>query len=88
LNVPYVKRDGNGLVVAKAAAPQEGWPLELLPDTHPDVAAFNAAVDLLHKRADALAALRDKAEDGALTAALNDPNAPQAVKDYKAAKEK
>lgn len=42
--------------------------------------------DIATKKAAALKALEDKAWQDALDAALNDPNAPQAVKDYKNAK--
>ena len=45
-----------------------------------------AAVDLETKRRAAIKAIEDKARQDALDAALNDPNAPQAVKDYKQAK--
>lgn len=67
------------------------WPAALgAPPDDATVAAweaeYDAAADLEGKRAKALQALEDKREQDALAAALNDPNAPQAVKDYKAAK--
>ena len=63
------------------------WPAALgAPPTSQDIVQweteYDAHIDLEGKRLLALKA----AQDAALEAMLNDPNAPQAVKDYKASK--
>mgnify|MGYP001596852182 CR=1 FL=1 len=51
-------------------------------------AAKERSTELESLRQDALEAIKRQRDEIALEAALNDPNAPQAVKDFKAAKEK
>ena len=84
--MPFVKRNAQGIVTARAASRQEGWPVEFLPDNHPDLAASFDAERLSALKRAAILAVRVKQDEAALAVALNDPNAPQAVKDYKAAK--
>lgn len=35
--MPFVKRNAQGFIVGRAAAPQEGWPEEYLVEDHPDL---------------------------------------------------